>query len=374
MNNAICKIGAELKSIEDRVLNCTLNALKKNNPGRVEVACGNIFSIYTSFCLWPFISQGCASRAAAFSRERLIPDVLSLERQMATEFHKGGLFYDTGLAHLLAGNEDGYERFLAMANEEDCKTRKQPHNRGASNLRCDGLPQQTINKRMEFACKLLNGEIARGAVHFAFMTGEAPVGAKTFHEWRKNLPPLDHFELLRIIHDVEVHLGEIYPNYLAVDDHPFIMLRLAKALSHLAQWVESCLTHWQGGLVVHKTRGGKVEPVKTLRQKLACDLQFVDLHNKAAGGCQNFPGNMPEGVKDINRELSDLLRELETKPPGTERHWRLLRILYIVRNSTAHTIQEGLDVYKDRELLLNLLQVVFVSVWVIWQLKGKPTS
>jgi len=383
MNNPnqllIDNFGAALAGIECKVLNWTLNALKNHNanalknhkPTRDEAVSAKIFGMYTGGYLGPCQSRGCASRAASFSTNCLIPEVLKLEQALSTQFHKGALFYDTGLAHLFAGNEDGYERFLAMADEENHLTRNKDYKRGTANLRSDGLAAQTIKMRMEFACALLNGKIAVNGANFAVMTGLAPVSATQFDAWRQKLQPLQQFELLRIIHDIEVFLGLGYPHYSPVADNPFVMLRLAKALTHLAQWVESCLTHWQEGLVVHKNHG-KLEEVKTLRQKLVHDPQFGILCNRTFGGSKNFPGNIPEGVNDINRALSELLRELETKPAGVEQHCRLLRILYIVRNSTAHTIEDGLELYKDRPLLLNLLQAVFVSVFVICQLKKKP--
>jgi hypothetical protein len=40
-------------------------------------------------------------------------------------------------------------------------------------------------------------------------------------------------------------------------------------------------------------------------------------------------------------------------------------IFYIIRNSTAHQIDEALAFYTDRKLLLELLQVVLLSYFVI---------
>jgi hypothetical protein len=74
----------------------------------------------------------------------------------------------------------------------------------------------------------------------------------------------------------------------------------------------------------------------------------------------------------VDAELRKLLADLALAPAGVERQWRLLRILYIVRNSTAHTIEPALAMYTDRALLLNLLQVVFLSVFTISQLKARP--
>jgi hypothetical protein len=353
------QIHRQLMVVEREVLAEILTALRTTKPMRQRVACDTIFARFSQQYVRLCVAYGFASRAASFSTVHLIPRVLKLEQQLATEFHKGALFYTTALAHLLAGNEDGYERFLAMADEEDYRTSSGAHKRGTSNLRDVYVQEQTITKRMELACDLLNGKIARNAADFSFITGMAPVIADRFNSWRKRLDPLHQFELLRIIHDFELPLGVGYPNYPAVTDNPFIMLRLAKALSHLAQWVESCLTQWQGG-------GGEA-----LGKKLKKDPDFGASLSKCAGSGDDFAGHSPKGSA-VDTQLRQLLADLVAARVGAGRHWRLLRILYIVRNSTAHTIEPNLAMYQDRAFLLNLLQVVFVSVFVICQLKAKP--
>ena len=284
--------------------------------------------------------------------------MLDLERQLATEFHKGALFYDTGLAHLLAGNEDRYEYFLAMTDEEEFRKTGGAHARGTSNLRSGVLEAATISERMPFACNVLNGDIAHNAATFSFVTGGAPVSGAQFDLWRQTLDSLHQFELLRIIHDVEIFLGADDPTYPAAADNPFVLLRLAKALSHIAQWVESCLTYWQGG------------GDKSLSSKLKEEPDFAGL-TASAGGPEQFAGYCPHGP-DVDAALRQLLLDTASAPAGSERQWRVLRILYIARNSTAHSIDPNLAVYQDRALLLSLLQVVFVSVFVVCQLKAKP--
>jgi hypothetical protein len=361
MNNdkaVIDKIAAELIAVEKQVYTQIMSDLSKDNPRPDAAACDKIFGIYTHAYLLPCVSQGFAFRAAVFSRKRLIPAVLGLERKLSVEFHKGALFYDTGLAHLVAGNENGYEYFLAMTDEEEFRKTGGGHPRGTVNLRSDGLAAQTVRKRMQFACDLLNGKVAAHTLDLAFATGIAPLDSAQFDGWRQKLNSLHQFELLRIIHDVEVFVGADYPNYSRVADNPFVMLRLAKALSHFAQWVESCLSHWQGGIV------------GTLSNKLQNDLDFGNRLSTCAGGGANFAGNNPP-IAALDDQLRQLLADAAAAPAGDQRHWRLLRILYIVRNSTAHTIEPNLAIYQDRALLLSLLQVVFVSALVICQLKGR---
>jgi len=335
--------------------------LKRCNPGRDRAKCDSIFSEhYIAAYLEPCISSGFSSRVSGFGGPHLIKQVLALEEELGTEFHKGVLFHDTAIACWLSGDEDGYEYLIAMTDEEECRTTGGAHQRGTANLRSNGLTAKTITERMQFACELLNGKIAGNAADLAFMTGEAPITAAKFDAWRQTLDELHQFELLRVVHDVQVFLGLNYPNYSAAKDNPFVMLRLAKALSHLAQWVESCLTRWQG------VGGG------TLSNKLKQDKDFGQTLSKCAGGEDQFSGNNPKGAAAVNADLRQLLADLKTAPVGAERQWRLLRILYIVRNSTAHTIESNLDVYQNRALLVALLQVVFVSVFTISQLKAKP--
>jgi hypothetical protein len=351
-------IGEQLAIVESDVYREILAKLRAvPTPGCGE--CDKIFGSYTRY-LRCCRSQGLESRAAWFSRERLIPAVLDLERRSPTPFHKGALFYDTGLAHLLSGNEDGYEYFLAMSDEEDFRKTGGLHQRGTSNLHCDGLAKQTVTKRLEFACELLNGRTAHHAADFAFTTRMATITPERFDAWRQTLGALHQFELLRIIHDVEVWLGVGFPIFPPCADNPVVLLRLAKALSHLAQWVESCLTHWQ-----LPERGGG------LSGKLINDPDFGEMLSKAAGGCEKFARKCPDSSK-VDSELNRLMSDLGAAPAGKERQWRLLRILYIVRNSTAHTIEPNLALYKDRAFLVNLLQVVFVSVFALCQLKAKP--
>jgi len=164
--------------------------------------------------------------------------------------------------------------------------------------------------------------------------------------------------LLRILHDIEVFTG-YYSNYKPVRDNPFVMLRLGKALSHLAQWVESCLTKWQGP-------GG----APTLAPKLSKDQDFGTAL-VTAEGTGAFPGPNLHGT-DLGAGLKTLLAQLPGTPAGGQRYWRLLRILYLVRNSTAHTIEPTLEIYTNRKLLMELLQAVFLAIFVISQLKAKP--
>jgi|GEM_PF-6066601 len=358
--SSIDAISTHLANIEDCVHEVILHELAKSDPKPDAAACDRIFGVYTHKYLLSCASHGLVSRAARFSTNRLIPAVLELESRLGTAFHKGALFYDTGIAQLLAGNEDGYEYFLAMTDEEEFRKTRGATPRGTFNLRSGGLAAGTITQRMQFCCELLNGNIAGTAAGFSFITGRAPITAPQFDMWRQTLDPLDQFEILRITHDIEVFLGVDYPNYPAVSDNPFVLLRLAKALSHLAQWVESCLTKWQSG------SGGSLGP------KLVNDPHFGATLSACAGNSARFAGNNPQGVAAVDAELLKLLSDLAAASATNQRQWRLLRILYIVRNSTAHTIEPALAVYRDRGLLLSLLQVVFVSAFAVCQLKAKP--
>jgi hypothetical protein len=353
-------LAEHFESIEKQVFGSIMNTLDQNVTKLDPGTCDGIFGIYTHQYLEPCEHLGVSSRAAWFAREHLVPAVLEWERMRAMHIHKGALFYDTGIAHLLAGDEDGYEYFLAMTDEEEALKAGEMSARGNMNLRIAGLATHTVTRRMQFACDLLNGTIVRYAADINFTTGATPVTAPTFDLWRQRLEPLHQFELLRIIHDLEVFLGKHYPSYPRSDDNPFVLLRLAKVLSHLAQWVESCLTRWQG-LTTHKT----------LSNKLKADPDFGTALSNCAGDPKRFAGNNPTGTA-VDVELTQLLASLLTAPPYAERQWRVLRVLSIVRNSTAHAIDPNLAIYRDRALLLKLIQTVFVSVFVISHLKVRP--
>jgi hypothetical protein len=352
-------IAAQLDRLEKRICNATVAAFRNERPGRDRAICDQISGIYTHSYLHPCLSAGVASRAARFSREVLVPAVLNLEAETKSEFHKGALFYDTALAHLLSGDQDGFEFFLAMTDEEEVKTTGGSHSRGSLNLRAAGLTKQTLTDRLEFACKLLNGKIAGCPVDFHFATGLAPIDAAQFDQWRQRLDALHQFELLRFIHDIEMFSGDKYSSYSPVKDDPFVLLRLAKALSHVAQWVESCLSYWQ-----------KYAISGTLRGKLLGDPSFGNL-TVAAGSPDLFAGNCPKGG-NVDPELDKLLANVTAMPPGAQREWIILRILYIVRNATAHTIDPSLMFYRDRQKLLSFIQVIGISVFVVAKLKNEP--
>jgi hypothetical protein len=352
-------LASQLGELEWQMFIDIEEALKRSNPGRDRDKCDSIFGIhYITAYLEPCISNGLASRVAGIGGPALIKRVLDLEKELSTEFHKGVLFHDTAIACWLSGDEDGYEYLIAMTDEEEYKTTHGAHARATFNLRSNTLTAKTILDRMQFACDLSNGKIANNAANLAFMTGVEPIAVTQFDVWRQTLDTLHQYELLRILHDAHAFVGIKYPDYTAANDNPFVMLRLAKTLSHLSQWVESCLTHWQ------------VSSAKTLGEKLKHDPDFGP-RLIACAGKNVFPGANVHGV-GVEIELRKLLADLAGAPRGDQREWRLFRILYIVRNSTAHTIEPSLAVYQDRALLLNLVQVVFVSIFSISQLKAKP--
>ena len=350
-------LGASFKAFEKAVYDRIAEALAKANPGRDPGKCDPIFGIYTGALLGPSIRSGFSSRAA-IAGTSFIHALLELEKQLGTEFHKGAIFHDTALAHFIAGNLDEYEYLLAMADEENFKTHGARYKRGTLNLQSDSLTGQTIKDRMQCACELLNGGITGHAAHYNYLVGQPPINTVQLDAWRQHLDSLEQFEFLRIIHDMHQFLGIAYPDYEPVKDNPFVMLRLTKTLAHMAQWIESILTRWQGG------GGGSLSP------KLKQDADFGTTLSAEAGNQELFAGNCPHGP-DVDTELNRLMTELLTQPPGSPRHWRLLRILYIVRNATAHTIDPNLAMYTNRKFLVNLLQQAFVSVFVICQLKGK---
>ena len=355
----VLNIHAQLVELEKSVFNYILSELVRVKPGRDRGKCDPIFSYYTQAYLAPCVSKHLASRAANVGGDSLIQQVLALEKKLNTEFHKGVLFHDTAVAHLVSGNEDGYEYLLAMTDEEEVKTQGGAHKRGTMNLLNGGLAKPIIAERMRFTCDFLSSKVAGHAGNYSYLTGRASIDGNALDAWRQKLNNLHQFELLRIIHDAEIFIGLSNPEYETAKDNPFVMLRLAKTLAHLAQWVESCLTEWQNR-TIHGALGWKLQD----------DPSFNGLHNGTQADKHRFAGNCPQGA-DVDIELRQLLTDIVTAPTADRRNRHLLRTLYIVRNSTAHTIEPSLAIYSDRAFLLNLIQVVFVSVFVICHLKGK---
>jgi hypothetical protein len=362
----LAEFGSRLVTAEKEMFKAIGDALAKENPGRDRAKCDAIFGTYYSHGFLRHCARhGLESRAAIIGTQ-LSHAVLGLEKKLKTEFHKGALFHDTALAHFISGNEDQYEYMLAMADEEDFKTcvaANQHHQRGTLNLRANALTGQTLQDRLAVACDVLNGITSGHPSNYMFATGAAaPVSPTQLDAWRQTLDPLHQFEFLRFVHDIYVFLGIEHPGYEAVKDNPFVMLRLAKALSHLSQWVESCLTDWQGR-AIHGT----------LSDKLRGDPHFGNSLSTEAGSVAAFAGNNPAnhgGAAAVDVALQQLLGDIVAAPVGPQRYWRTLRILYIVRNSTAHTIEPNLAMYNNRAFLLNLTQVVFLSLFVICKLKG----
>lgn len=353
------EIHEHLASLETEILQQTVSKLDEITTSRPRTESDAAFGYFTHCILFPYAKQGLASRAAFFSRSLLIPKVLEVEASRAIEFHKGALFYDTALAHLAIGDEARFEYFLAMADEEDFRTHAveaKPRERGTHNLRQGPLSEQTIKASVRFATDLLNGVLSSNTASFSFMFG-SPITEARVDVWRRSLDGLHHAEFFRLLYEAELFYGRGMPEYCAVKDNPYVMLRLVKTLAHAGQWVESRLTALQKALPPGTIKGA------TLTKKLGDEPSFASLAT-AAGNVDKFAGTCPKTTADTDTELRQLLADLQKQSDQDQKDWRTLRIFYIIRNSTAHQIDEALAFYTDR-MLLELLQVVFLSYFVI---------
>jgi hypothetical protein len=357
---AIREIDWRLGEIETSVVNQTLASLEQVESARNRSACDASFRGYTDLVLIPYSNLGIASRAARFATGTFIPRVLTLEERLGREFHKGALFYNSGLAHLVIGDEDSFDYLLAMADEEDfrtCQLEGQNHERGSSNLRSGALRGQTAVFRMRFLTDLLNGIATSQTVTFEHLFG-APATLENVERWQSTIDPFHHYELFRFISELATFSGVLGPRYAPVLDNPYVMLRLGKVLAHVAQWVESDLTQLQGA-----ANG------QTLASKLNTDDDFDSL-KLLAGGNAHFAGGMA-GL-NVNTELERLRDEIVSENSVDERQWRVLRVLYIVRNSTAHVIDPAIVFHQSRPVLLGLIQIVILSLFVIRRRKNSP--
>jgi hypothetical protein len=72
----------------------------------------------------------------------------------------------------------------------------------------------------------------------------------------------------------------------------------------------------------------------------------------------------------VDIALYDLLNKIESQAQETEMLWRLLRILYIVRNATAHRIDGSLAFHANRDYLVKLIQAVMLAYFAIEKLEN----
>ena len=350
-----------LGDIEATVIEEVPRRLAAIHANRDRVACDAIFGAYLiETLLGPYSNLRLDSRAAAFCCAKLIPKVLSAE-QANLQFHKGALFYNAGLSCLAAGDEGRFEYLLAMADEEDYRTAQvegQVHRRGITNVKTGDLRTQTITHRLQSLAEYLNDGAGIAGPTFEELFGYK-VDHSRIEQWRGALDPYHHYELLRLVGELDIFRRGVAPNYQAVLDNPYVMLRLCKLLAHLAQWVESDLTLLQAG-----AHGN------TLARKLN-DPHLSGLKAIASPKTLILDGMSNLSVAQQSAALKQLLQEIANAGAIAERQWRVLRILYIVRNATAHTIDPMLDFYTDRGRLLSLIRVVLLSAFILRQRKGQ---
>jgi hypothetical protein len=358
----------QFKRLEDDVLNSIMFELREsintNRSLRDRTAEDHCFGRFCTFILRPYIQAGMVSRAATFSVSVLIPSILELETTRSFQFHKGALFYDTALAFLFMGDEARFEYYLAMTDEEDFLTHGvegKAQERGMHNKKLGGLTSQTIQRAVEFTVQLANGSILSSVCPLSKVLG-SPLSDQKTNVWRGGLDVFHHAEFFRLLNELRIFCGADVPKYSAVLNNPYVMLRLGKVLAHVAQWAESQLTLLQAGTVT----------AKTLHSKLASDPHLSPLIAVAgadAAGVDLFPGKNVLGA-NVDTELRSLLADIQVQTVAEQRAWRVLRILYIIRNSTAHQIESTLAFYQDRQYLLDLIQVTLVAAFVIQQRKG----
>ena len=361
-NHVTEQVAGYLKDVEQEAYESIMDSLTKITASRQRAACDEAFAPLFSWIIKPYTKHGLGHRAAQFARSQLIPDVLSLESEKSIEYHKGGLFYNTAISHLWISDHDRFEYFLAMADEEDYRTHGiegKPRQRGTHNLKQGELSEQTIKSSVRFGCDLLNGTFSKSAVTYQFLFGSA-ITQERFDQWRRNLDGLHHAEFFRFLLDAELFLGRGMPSYCAVLDNPYVLLRLVKVLSHAAQWCESRLTDFQRLLPPGTISG------LSLSKKLQDDPMFATLVS-AAGDKHLFAGSCPNGTA-VDTELTSLLTDIETQTTDTEKEWRLLRSFYIIRNSTAHQIEESLSFHVNRDYLVKLIQAVLLANFAIEKL------
>lgn len=358
-----------LNSHESCISNNIISNLNYIEKEREIDLCDTIFLEYWNNIHEPYLSMGLGHRAAKFARETLIPSILNKEINSGIQYHKGGIFYNTAITHLEIGDVDRFDYFLAMADDEDTQSLPPTgiiHKRGTLPKKAETIGEGTAKDLITVACKLLNGEYqGNPSVSFKLIYGK-DLSEDKFNTWRRTLDREHGCELLRILGEAKVFLGSDMPSYKTVEDHPYILLRLAKVLAHLAQWVESYLTLIQKA----KPPAGGNGTSKSLGSKIINDKRDFALLFNAAVNADTVAGNNPS---DPDKEIKNLISDIKNQNTLIQKEWRIMRILYIVRNSTAHNIDESSDIYKNRDYVLNLMSCVFISVFLIEKFKNKYT-
>lgn len=353
-----CQLDESLEDAEKRVTDRILLELKRLTNSRIRTEGDPIFGQFSKL-LHFYKKLGLTHRAVIYARF-LISETLKFESTSAIEVHKGALFYDAALAHFVMGDMDRGSYLLAMANEEDVETSKGESNqimRGQLNLMQGELSRQLARLPLNFIVAFLNepliDPLGQGGFQFIF---DKVLVLQDFDTWRKSLDAVHHFELFRMIQELDV-FDKSHLKYNRVLDHPYVLLRLAKVLAHLAQWLESYLNVFQGAKY-----GDSLSP------RLNKDPVFAPFCT-AAGSPSNFAGNCPRGVH-VDIELRRLLSDINNSTDSTGRRWRILRIAYIVRNTMSHQIDANLGAYQDRNLLRQLIQMVILASLVIYECKS----
>ena len=116
-------LGDYLSSHESEILRTIIGEFSSiSSLSEIVPSATELLDIIRTDSSIPIAEIGLATRAATFARDRLVPEVLKFEATHSVKFHKGALFYDTGLAHLVSGDEADSEYFLAMVDEEEFLT------------------------------------------------------------------------------------------------------------------------------------------------------------------------------------------------------------------------------------------------------------
>ena len=300
----------QLTKYESRFLAGTVRLLL-DAPNKADRATGErVFGFFTSNILLPYSQNKMVSRAATFARYTVIPEILNVEIDKSVTFYKAPLFYDTAMAHLLSGDTNRFEYFLAMTDEENSRMNAleaKPKFRGTTNLKDLDLGREIFKFRLEFMANLCNGSITDSPITHDFLIGTGSMKFPRIDAWRRSLDANHHVDLYRVINEIEVFVGSRMPLYEPVKDNPYIMIRLAKALANAAEWVEADLGRLQQNMIAG-----------SLSKKLGNDPEFNELSH-AAGGLKNLTGEMPPAAP-IADELDKLIGEIEQAPQGIQRH------------------------------------------------------
>jgi hypothetical protein len=254
--------------------------------------------------------------------------------------HKGALLFNTGLSHYLAGDFDRALQFVTAAGAQDEESGRGP----ASNMLTGA------NRLGEHVLLDPIAQWTPGTWHFdsARITTTLIVGTdkRRLLEWLSRRIP----DLMQVVIALNrIRRAESGPDSIAVQH-----MRV-RSVADLTSAFESTLRRWQPptvtGQLYERLKDGSMLGLNAI----ALD-SFDGAHD--AFNAQ-FPKPDRETAAAVNWSTADCLQRIDTTLSQASNAGTACYLAYRLRNSLQHVLDEGLDLYGDRVLLLRVAGIMF---------------